>query len=264
MTTQNPQDLEGRTAVDSEGAKIGKIGQVYLDDQGGQPLWVTISTGMFGTRESFAPLYGSQSDGDNLRLAVTKDMVKGAPGVDVDGHISEEENTALYEYYAGHLGDSTQTTGQYEGDTREDRARQPGVEGRDTSGPVTNDAMTRSEERLHVGTEKVEAGRVRLRKYVVTENVTQTVPVSHEEVRLEREPITDANRDQAMSGAAITEEEHEVTLHAEQPVVSKESVPVERVRLGKETVTEDREVSETLRKEQIDEPDTDVTGPGSR
>ena len=96
MTTQNPQDLEGRIAVDSEGAKIGKIGQVYLDDQGGQPLWVTISTGMFGTKESFAPLYGSQSDGDNLRLAVTKDMVKGAPSLDADGHISEEENTALY------------------------------------------------------------------------------------------------------------------------------------------------------------------------
>ena len=118
--------------------------------------------------------------------------------------------------------------------------------------------MTRSEERLHVGTEQVEAGRVRLRKYVVTENVTQTVPVSHEEVRLEREPITDANRDQALAGADITEEEHEVTLHAERPVVSKESVPVERVRLGKETVTEDHEVNETLRKEQIDDPDVDT------
>jgi uncharacterized protein (TIGR02271 family) len=81
--------------------------------------------------------------------------------------------------------------------------------------------MTRWEERLRVGTEQAEAGRVRLRKYVVTENVTQTVPVSHEEVRLEREPITDASRGQAMTGADITEEEHEVTLHAERPVVAK-------------------------------------------
>ena len=146
---------------------------------------------------------------------------------------------------------------------REDRAGQPGVQGRDTSGPATDDAMTRSEEQLRVGTEQAEAGRVRLRKYVVTENVTQTVPVSHEEVRLEREPITDANRGQAMTGADITEEEHEVTLHAERPVVAKETVPVERVRLGKETVTQDQEVSETLRKEQIDDPDVDDSRPGA-
>jgi len=119
--------------------------------------------------------------------------------------------------------------------------------------------MTRSEEQLHVGTEKVEAGRARLRKYVVTENVTQTVPVSHEEVRLEREPITGANRGAAVSGSGISEDEHEVTLRAERPVVNKETVPVERVRLGTETVTEDHEVSETLRKEQIDDPDVNTT-----
>jgi uncharacterized protein (TIGR02271 family) len=249
-TTENPQDLTGRTAVDSGGAKIGKIGQVYVDDQTGQPLWVTISTGMFGSRESFAPLYGAQSDGDTLQLAVTKDMVKDAPGVDADGHIGQDENDALYTYYAGHLGGS----GQYAADAPDDQA---GVEGRDVSGPVTDDAMTRSEERLHVGTEQVEAGRARLRKYVVTEQVSTTVPVSHEEVRVEREPISDANRGAALSGQEITEEEHEVTLHAEQPVVQKETVPVERVRLGTETVTHEEEVSEQIRKEQIDSPDVD-------
>ena len=94
----------------------------------------------------------------------------------------------------------------------------------------------------------------------MTENVTQTVPVSHEEVRLEREPVTDANRGAAVSGSDISEDEHEVTLRAERPVVNKETVPVERVRLGTETVTEDHEVSETLRKEQIDDPDVSTTG----
>jgi uncharacterized protein (TIGR02271 family) len=244
-TTEELQTMEGRTAVDTNGTELGKIGQIYVDDQTGQPLWVTISTGMFGTRESFAPLHGSRSDGDSLQLAVTKDMVKGAPGVDADGHIGDSENEALYTYYDGYLGDS-----------REDMPGQPGMQSRDTSGPTTDDAMTRSEEQLQVGTEQVETGRARLRKYVVTENVTQTVPVSHEEARLEREPITDANRGQAMSGSDITEEEHEVTLHAERPVVAKETVPVERVRVSTETVTENAEVSETLRKEQIDDPDT--------
>jgi uncharacterized protein (TIGR02271 family) len=126
------------------------------------------------------------------------------------------------------------------------------MEGHDTSGPTTDEAMTRSEEQLRVGTQQVEAGRARLRKYVVTENVTQTVPVSHEEVRIEREPITEANRPSATDGPAISEEEHEVVLHAEQPVVQKEAVPVERVRLGTETVREEQTVSDEVRKEQID------------
>ena len=122
--------------------------------------------------------------------------------------------------------------------------------------------MTRSEERLHVGTENVVAGRARLRKYVVTEQVSTTIPVSHEEVRIEREPITEANRGAAMSGPDISEEEHEVTLRAERPVVAKEAVPVERVRLGTETVTEEHQVHEQVRKEQIDEPDVDSGIPG--
>ena len=260
-TTEELQNMEGQTAVDVNGAKLGKIGQIYVDDQTGQPLWVTITTGMFGTKQSFAPLYGSRSDGGNLQLAVTKDMVQEAPGIEADGHIEDSENEALYTHYSGYLGGTGQNQGQgYPGDTRDDLAGRDGIQGQDTSGPTTDDAMTRSEERLHVGTEQAEAGRARLRKYVVTENVTQTVPVSHEEVRLEREPITDANRGAATSGSDISEEEHEVTLHAERPVVNKDTVPVERVRLGTETVTEDHEVSETLRKEQIDDPDVDTTG----
>jgi uncharacterized protein (TIGR02271 family) len=136
---------------------------------------------------------------------------------------------------------------------------QHGTKGHDTSGPTTDDAMTLSEERLNVGTERVEAGRARLRKYVVTENVTETVPVSHEEVRVQREPITDANIGNAMDGPAISEEEHEVTLHAERPVVEKEAVPVERVRLDTETVTGQEQVTDTVRKEQVDTDGTTDT-----
>jgi uncharacterized protein (TIGR02271 family) len=260
-TTEELQRMEGQTAVDVNGAKLGKVGQIYVDDRTGQPLWVTITTGMFGTKQNFAPLYGSRSDGGDLQLAVTKDMVTDAPGIEADGHIEDSENEALYTYYNGYLGGTGQNQSEgYAGDTRDDLAGRDGIQGQDTSGPATDGAMTRSEERLHVGTEQTEAGRARLRKYVVTENVTQTVPVSHEEVRLEREPITGANRGAAMSGSDISEEEHEVTLHAERPVVSKDTVPVERVRLGTQTVTEEHEVSETLRKEQIDDPDINTTG----
>ena len=112
-----------------------------------------------------------------------------------------------------------------------------GAVGRDTSGPTTDDAMTRSEERLDVGTQSRETGKARLRKYIVTETVTTEVPVSHEEIRIETEPITDANADSAMAGRDLSEEEHEVTLHADEPVISKKTVPVERVRMDTETVT---------------------------
>ncbi len=90
-----------------------------------------------------------------------------------------------------------------------------------------------------------------------------TVPVTREEVRLEREPITEANRGQALDGPDISEEEHEVVLNKEQVVVQKEAVPVERVKLGKETVTEEQQVSEQVRKEEI-EADGDVAGGVSR
>jgi uncharacterized protein (TIGR02271 family) len=251
--SQELQNIMGRTAVDSAGNKIGKIGQIYLDDASGAPQWVTISTGLFGTKESFAPIGGYRLDGDDVVVNVTKDQVKGAPNVDADGHLDDAENDRLYAYYRDSF--SSGGNAYVDGDT--DTGFVSHSQGHDTSGPTTDDAMTRSEERLNVGTQRVQAGRAKLRKYVVTEDVTTTVPVSHEEVRLEHEPITDANRDAAMSGGDITEEEHEVTLHAEQPVVQKETVPVERVRLGTETVTEDQHVTEQVRKEQID---TDVDG----
>jgi uncharacterized protein (TIGR02271 family) len=112
--------------------------------------------------------------------------------------------------------------------------------------------MTRSEEELNVGTSARETGRARLRKFVETEDVSTTVPVRREKVRVEREPITDANRDQALAGEDITEDEHEVVLHEEEPVVEKRTVPKERVRLETDTVTEEREVSDQVRRERIE------------
>lgn len=116
--------------------------------------------------------------------------------------------------------------------------------------------MTRSEEQLRVGTEQVQTGKVRLRKHVVTENVTTTVPVSHEEVRLEHEPINNAEASGAPVGGDLGSEEQEVTLHAERPVVDKEAVPVERVSLEKETVVDEERINERIneqvRKERIE------------
>jgi uncharacterized protein (TIGR02271 family) len=262
ITQQDITTVIGSNAVDSDGDKLGKVGQVYLDDQTGSPEWATISTGLFGTSETFVPLTDATVSNGTLRVPYEKAKVKDAPRVDADqGHLSPAEEEELYRYYGVGTGTTgyTDTTAGYTdttvGHTETDTNRH-GTAGHDTSGPTTDDAMTRSEEQLRVGTERVEAGRARLRKFVVTENVTTTVPVSHEEVRIEREPITDANIGNALDGPAISEEEHEVVLHAERPVVAKEAVPVERVRLDTQTVTEQETVTDTVRKEQI-ETDTD-------
>jgi len=241
--------IVGTTAVSTDGSKLGTIGEVYLDDESGRPEWATVRTGLFGTKEAFVPLAQAELAGDTVRLPYDKDKVKNAPHLDTDGHLSPADESVLYRYY-GLTGYATDG-GDTDRDGVVDDAAGRTV-GHDTSGPTTDRAMTRSEERLRVGTQQVEAGRARLRKHVVTENVTQTVPVSREEIRVEREPITDANVGAALDGPAISEEEHEVTLHAERPVVQKEAVPVERVRLDKQVVAEEQTVSDTVRKEQIE------------
>ncbi|MCU1605617.1 MAG: protein of unknown function DUF2382-like protein, partial [Modestobacter sp.] len=275
----------GQDVYDESGAKIGSASEVYLDDETGQPEWVTVRTGLFGTKESFVPIRDADLTDEGIRVHVDKARVKDAPKIDAEGHLSPEEERDLYRYYGMDLGARTGRTDAGRADMTETAAtgrtgaggmtdtdqagtagmtdtgqagtagRRDAVDagegragGRDTSGPTTDEAMTRSEERVNVDTRAEEVGRARLRKYVVTENVTETVPVSREEARVEREPITDANVDDAMEGPAISEAEHEVTLHAERPVVDKEAVPVERVRLDTETVTDQEQVSETVRK----------------
>jgi uncharacterized protein (TIGR02271 family) len=249
-TKQAVMDWRGQTMVTTEGDKIGKIGEIYLDRDTDQPEWALVNTGLFGSKSSFVPIADAQADGDVVRVPFAKDDVTGAPTMDADGELSQREEAALYSHYGMDYTESRSDTGLPAG--QQQRPRGDTDSGRDVSGPETDDAMTRSEEELRVGTAQRESGRVRLRKYVVTEDVTTTVPVSREEVRLEREPITDANRDAATSGAEISEEEHEVVLREEEVVVDKRAVPKERVRLDKDTVTEDREVSETVRKEQVE------------
>jgi uncharacterized protein (TIGR02271 family) len=256
-TIETAQAWQGRTMVDPVGDKLGTIDAIYLDDETGQPEWATVTSGLFSAKAAFVPLAQAQDIGDSVQVPYDKQQVKNAPAMQADGSLSQDDEAQLYRHYgleySEHRSDSGLPAGERDRDDDgvyddvQDRAV-----GRDTSGPTTDDAMTRSEEELRVGTTQRERGRVRLRKYVTTEQVTQTVPVQREEVRVEREPITDANLDAATSGPAISEEEHEVTLHEETPVVEKRAVPKERVRLDKDTVTEERQVAEEVRKEQIE------------
>jgi uncharacterized protein (TIGR02271 family) len=245
----NVNDYFNRTVVSTDGSKIGSVDNVFVDEGTDSPEWITVKTGMFGSHESFVPIAGSAVVGGDVQVPFSKDQVKDAPHFETDQNLTEADEAALYSHYQMQRGAASSAGSSLEDHSGHDHAMR---EGHDVSGPNTDDAMTRSEERLHVGTETVQTGTARLRKYIVTENVTQTVPVSHEEVRIEREPITDANRDQALAGKDLSEEEHEVTLTEDRIVTTKETVPVERVRLSTETVTGEQQVDETVRKEQID------------
>ena len=281
---------------DAEGAKIGEARHVFLDDTTGQPEWVSVKTGMFGSHESFVPIHDAALVGDHLEVPFAKEMVKHAPQADVDagGHLSEQEEHRLYDHYgidwdasrsAGEsaAGSGTGMAAGAAGGTaaagvagagaagtpepsREDRtsrqepsAQAAGMQAQEGRGRhrrdaerQRDDAMTRSEEQMHITTERRESGRARLRKYVVTEETDQVVPLRHEEVRVEREPITDANRERAASGQAFTESEYEVTLHEDRPVIRTETVPVERIRLDTVERTDEEHVRGQVRKERIE------------
>ncbi|MFI7482380.1 DUF2382 domain-containing protein [Kocuria sp. M1R5S2] len=340
MATYDVNALLSSTAYGSDGDKIGKVEQVFLDDNTEEVTFVTVNTGLFGTKESFVPVEGAQQDGDRFVLPYTKDVVKDAPNVDADQHLSPAEEEEIYRYYKMNFSgadagrDSTDrdrdltdrsdttdyvgtgTTGRNDQDTvGTDRNAVPGgaagtagvaggtatgaETGRDVSGTagytdrdrdagdtagiadsgrITDPDLTdpdrdrtdrdrtdrdladtpdngvvRHEERLDVGTERQEAGRARLRKYVVTDHETVDVPVEREEVRVERTPIDDTR-----TGGSIGEDDAEVTLHEERPVVDKETVGVEKVGLEKETVRDTERVDADVRKEQVDvDGDTD-------
>lgn len=272
MFTQDNLDqvLKG-TVFDQAGEKIGKVGDIYFDDVTNKPSWVTVNTGLFGTSNSFIPLDNASIEGDEIRVPFTKDKVKDAPRIDADRHLSVEEERELYRYYGADYDAGYTTAGdpdrgadhgadgqagladaRYANDPDHgaDNGADAGAEGRRVAGDDAS--IVRHEEQLRVGTTQREAGRVRLRKHVVNEQQTVTVPVTHEEVRVTREPIRDGEVRQGELRNTGDEATAEVTLTEDQVVVSKENVPVERVSLDKETVTEQRQVTETVAHEEID------------
>lgn len=248
LSTQELNTVIGRPAYTPDGDKIGKVSSVYVDDATREPTFVAVHTGLFGTHESFIPVRDAAVEGEGVTVPFSKDKVKEAPHVDAEeGHLDPQEERRIYDYY----GMPYDVTPQHFTDADEaDRAREAGAP--DAGRHRPDDAMTVSEERLAVGTRPEEAGRARLRKYVETEHVTQSVPVRKERAVVEHEPITDENIDRSVDGPEITENEYEVTLHEERPVVEKRTEPVERVRLAKEADVDEETVSEDLRRERVE------------
>ena len=221
----NLRDLVGKTLLGRSGVRVGKVTEVY-ESTDGQATFATVRTGLFGGHSTFVPLAEAELHGDNVHVPYPKELVDDAPRVADDQELGPDEEERLYAHYG--LTDAAPV-----------RA------------PADDGVMTRSEERLHVGTERVETGRARLRKYVVTETVTHTVPVSHEELRVVREPL-EPGAPGVPEVTSLSEEVHEVVLSAERPVVQREVVPVERIRLATETVAGEETITEQVRKEQVE------------
>lgn len=280
-TKLDTDDIAGHKVMDSDGRRIGQAENIFLDDATGEPEWLTIKSGRLGGKAHFAPLDGASMREGDLFLTCAKEKVDTAPTLDVHGHMSAQEDLELRRHYGlartapaptpapaadrqGRApGDRAGMAGEAAG-TRDDAAaaRRPQRRaGTDRDGG-SEGSLLRSEERLRVSTKKVEAGRARLRKYVTTERVSQTVPITHEEIRVEREPITGRAPDDAAVG--LTEDEREVILYREEVVIGKATVPVERVRMRVEEVTEQKTVSEELRAEHIDYDDGEGDGGETR
>jgi len=239
----------------ADGRKIGRIADIYIDADTRTPEWAVVHTGLFGGRESLVPLAEATLQDSDVVVPYLKDQIKGAPTVDADGELSQEEERQLYAHYGLSYSESASDSGLPTAGTAAPATAAAPVA--PVATPSTgDDYMTRSEERLQVGVVRQPSQSVRLRKRIVQENVSTTVPVTAERAVVTREPITESNRDAALAGPDLSEEEHEVVLTRERPVVKKETVPVERVRLAKDAIVEEVEVNETLRKEQIDLSDT--------
>ncbi len=91
------------------------MGQVYLDDETGRPEWVTVRTGLFGTKETFVPMSDASMADGGLAVPFSKDVVKDAPRVDVEGHLSKQEEAQLYQHYGLDYGDARSDSGLPEG-----------------------------------------------------------------------------------------------------------------------------------------------------
>jgi len=263
----------GGTAYGVDGDKLGTVEAFFADDRTGTPTWVAVSTGLFGTRHSVVPVTDATFTDGALHLPVSADAVKSAPPM-AGEHLDPADEEALRRHYG--LGGPQPVAAPPEntaplGDTAPPTVEiaSPVAAPPETPAPAQSSAtgggMTRSEEQLRVGTERVAATRMRLVKYVITEDVQITVPIRREEIRVEEVPfdeVDDGIGESLVPGADAHSAEpastgtpgglpEEIVLHTERPVVTVEVVPVERVRLRTELVEGQETVTGQVKREQI-------------
>ena len=261
LTVDRLSQARGQPAYSSDGEKIGTVEEIFVDEETGQPEWVTTGTGLLGTKKAVVPVQAADLREDGLYVPYSKDQVQGAPDVDLGGEeIAQADEQALYSHYGLGYSERRSDTGLPEGTAgtaRGGAGAAAGTAGGTEGTTATRERegeVTRTEEELQVGKRETEAGRARLRKWVETEPAEVDVELRREAARVTREPI-----EQPVSGAELGEQEVEVPLRAEEPVVEKETVAKERIGVEKDVATERETVGDELRKERV-EVEGDVEG----
>jgi stress response protein YsnF len=255
MTTEPAlPPVVGLIAEDCDGTALGTVTAVYLDDLTGQPTWVGLTDGLHAAPDArdvtiVAPLAAAELTEGRLRLPVPADAVRSAPRPASAERLAPAEVQTLRQHYAvspdtGHRVAAGPVPGA-EGDTPTDAG---------TGTRAGDRPMTRSEERLRVESVREPWTRAVLRVDTVTEEVLVPVTVTRQRARIEYLPL------QAAEGAAtpdLSGDDREtrstdwVTLYGDQPVVTVQRAPVERVRLTTSWVTEEQSVTQRLRREEI-------------
>ena len=207
--------------LDADGRRLGRVKHIYDSDRAGELTWVSVATDGPGRRSRFVPLQGARLDGPDLRLAYAGDLVDGSPEVSDDDEVDSTQEGRLRAHY--------------------------GLDA-STGGGIT---MIRSEERLAVAMRVEAIARVRVTKYIVTEEVTHTFTLRREEIRVEHLPAAGSDSSAAASDTAFDDGVEEIVLYAEVPVLETRVVPVEVVRVSKHTIVEQQQVSADLAREQI-------------
>ena len=231
MPIERLVEARGATVYDSAGEKIGAVEEIFYDEQTNRPEWIGIGTGFFGTKRVLVPTAGAEIRDDGVYVRYSKAQVKDSPDIDSD-EIGQDTEAALYSHYGLGYSERRSETGLPEG----------------TPDATTGErAVTRSEEELAVGKREVEAGRVRLRKWVETEPVQADVELRRETAHVRREPI-----EEPISSTELGDEQVEVSLSAEEPVVEKRAVAKERITVDTGVETTEETISEELRKERVD------------
>lgn len=171
----------GNTVRDRTGDKIGTVGDAFLDRDTDRPAWIGVRTGLFGSKQTYVPLARARVSGDELHLGYDKEVVTTAPQIDPDVSLSAAEEDALYRHYGEEYAASTSTS--------DAESTAAGAGAGEQSAGAEDGTMIRSEEEVSLGpVERRPVERVRIKKVLVTENVTQVVPVRREVVQLEHEP----------------------------------------------------------------------------
>ena len=209
----------------ADGEQVGHVGDVYYDEASDRVQCVGVPGDGLGFSNVMVPVSGAELTDEGLRLPYRRDQLRDFGDVGDTGEVEADRWEEERSYYA-----AFDETDRRETATRDEDA-----------------SLTRSEEELRVGKERVEVGEVRLRKYVETEPVEASVEIQRETVEVERRPV-----DREATDADFEEREVEVSLHEERPVVEKQAVAKEEISLQKNVEVEQETIRDEVRKERVE------------